>query len=58
MTGLSNKEREQAQNDFVYDRVRVVVATNAFGMGIDKSNVQLVILLRLCLNNGYHVILC
>lgn len=35
--GLSNKEREAAQNDFVYDRVRVVVATNAFGMGIDKS---------------------
>lgn len=41
--GLTNKEREAAQNDFLYDRVNVVIATNAFGMGIDKSNVGFVI---------------
>lgn len=41
--GLSDAEREQAQNDFIYDRVQVMAATNAFGMGIDKSNVRYVI---------------
>ena len=41
--GLTNKEREAAQNDFLYDRVNVVIATNAFGMGIDKSNIRFVI---------------
>ncbi len=41
--GLSDDERKQAQEDFIYDRVNVIVATNAFGMGIDKSDVSLVI---------------
>jgi ATP-dependent DNA helicase RecQ len=41
--GLNDKERVQNQEDFVYDRKPVMVATNAFGMGIDKSNVSYVI---------------
>ena len=41
--GMSADAREKAQRDFVSGRVPVVVATNAFGMGIDKSNVRFVI---------------
>ena len=41
--GLEAEERHKNQEDFVYDRRRVMVATNAFGMGIDKSNVGFVI---------------
>lgn len=41
--GMTEKERTQNQEDFVYDRTSIMVATNAFGMGIDKSNIRYVI---------------
>lgn len=41
--GLSDEERHANQDDFLFDRRQVMVATNAFGMGIDKSNVSFVI---------------
>lgn len=41
--GLSDEERTRVQDDFLYDNLAVIVATNAFGMGIDKSNVRYVL---------------
>ena len=41
--GLSDAERQKNQDDFIYDRVPVMVAPNAFGMGIDRSDVRFVL---------------
>lgn len=41
--GLSDEDRMRTQENFTYDKIQVIVATNAFGMGIDKSNVRFVI---------------
>ncbi|MCD8089763.1 MAG: RecQ family ATP-dependent DNA helicase [Clostridiales bacterium] len=41
--GMTDRERRENQDDFIYDRKNVIVATNAFGMGIDKSDVRYVV---------------
>lgn len=41
--GMSSEARNKSQEDFIYDRSKVMIATNAFGMGIDKSNVRFVL---------------
>lgn len=41
--GMNKEDRKESQNDFIFDRLPVIVATNAFGMDIDKSNVRFVI---------------
>ncbi len=41
--GLPDEERRRAQEDFIFDRANIIIATNAFGMGIDKSDVSLVV---------------
>ena len=41
--GMNAEDRAAAQEDFIYDRAHVIVATNAFGMGIDKSDVSLIV---------------
>ena len=41
--GLTDEEKNKNQEDFLYDRINTMIATNAFGMGIDKSNVRYVI---------------
>ncbi len=54
--GMEAMERRNCQDEFIFDRVQVMVATNAFGMGINKSNVRFVIHYNMpeCLENYYQ----
>ncbi len=54
--GLDTEQRKKSQEDFIYDRTPVIIATNAFGMGIDKPNVRYVIHYNMpqCLENYYQ----
>ncbi len=48
--GLSKEKREKSQNDFLQNKIKIMIATNAFGMGVDKSDVRVVIHYQLSAN--------
>ena len=53
--GLSDDYRKTAQENFIYDKCNIIIATNAFGMGIDKPNVRYVIHYNMPKNiEGYY----